>query len=462
MIRENRLYDELKIGETASLKRVCTENDLFVFAHASGSTNPLHLPNDEHDDLEAVAPSMWVGALFSSVLGNLLPGPGTLYRSQTLTFFDRARVGDEITLTVTVIDKRPGNVVAFETVATGRDGGRLAEGVAEVLAPTRKVRLEDLDVPNLIIQRHRHFDALLDKAEMLDPLVTAVAAPEGRASLGGAMLAARHGIITPILIGDRAAIEAAAEAEEEDLDGVEIIEAEDHASAAAKAVELAHTGRAGAVMKGHLHTSDLLRHVLKKDGGLRTPRRVSHAFVMDVPGLDHLLIVSDAAVNIAPDLEDKVDITQNAIDLARSLGVEEPKAGILSAIETVNPKIQSTLDAAALSKMAERGQITGGLVDGPLAMDNAMDTEAARSKGITSLVAGHADILIVPNLEAGNMLAKELAFVAHAEAAGVALGATVPIILTSRADGEKARLASCAIAALHNDWKQRKGGAGSP
>ncbi len=460
MIRENRLFDELQVGDTASIKRVCTANDLYVFARASGNVNPLHLPNDDHDDLEAVAPSMWVGALFSSVLGNLLPGPGTLYRSQTLEFCGRVHVGDELTVTVTLTGKKADGVVVFETVVTGRDGTRIATGVADVIAPTRKVRLEDPDVPEVLVQEHRHFDRLLEEVEGMPSLVTAVVAPEDRASLGGAMLAARHGIITPILIGKRAAIEAAAQAENEDLTGVEIMDIDDHTVAAAKAVELAREGRVGALMKGHLHTSDLLAQVLKRHGGLRTGRRLSHAFVLDVPGLENLLIVSDAAVNITPDLGAKVDITQNAIDVARALGVAQPKVGILSAVETVNPKIPSTLDAAALSKMADRGQITGGLVDGPLAMDNAIDVEAAKTKGITSLVAGRAEILIVPNLESGNMLAKELAFVAHAEAAGIALGATVPIILTSRSDGEKARLTSCAIAVLFREWRLKSGQSG--
>jgi len=214
-------------------------------------------------------------------------------------------------------------------------------------------------------------------------------------------------------------------------------------------------GKAQALMKGHLHTDVLLHHVVKADGGLRTGRRLSHVFVMDVPGLDHVLIISDAAINIAPDLETKVDITQSAIDVALALGIETPKVGVLSAVETVNPKMPSTLDAAALAKMSERGQIRGGVVDGPLAMDNAIDAAAAKTKGITSLVAGHADILIVPNIEAGNMLAKELTFVAHAEAAGLAVGAAVPIILTSRADSDKTRLASCAIATLVQAYRQR-------
>jgi len=214
-------------------------------------------------------------------------------------------------------------------------------------------------------------------------------------------------------------------------------------------VALIHEGRAQALMKGHLHTDQLLHAILKKDGGLRTNRRLSHVFVMDVPGHDHLLFVTDAAINIVPDLDCKVSICQNAIDLALSLGIDLPKVGVLSAVETVTPSIPSTLDAAVLSKMADRGQITGGLVDGPLAMDNALDLRAARTKGITGLVAGHADILLAPNLEAGNMIAKELTYLAHAEAAGVVMGAQVPVILTSRSDDDKARLASCAVAALY-------------
>jgi phosphate butyryltransferase len=266
-------------------------------------------------------------------------------------------------------------------------------------------------------------------------------------------MAAEMGVIEPILVGDRHRIEAAAKAAKCNISGYELIDAATAHEAAAKSVALVHSNRADTLMKGHLHTDELLHEVLKKDGGLRAGRRISHVFVMDVPGLSHMLLISDAAINIAPTLEEKVDITQNSIDLAIALGMAMPRVGILSAVETVTPKIPSTLDAAILSKMAERGQIHGGVVDGPLAMDNAIDMEAAKTKGITSLVAGQADILIVPNLEAGNMLAKELSFIAHADSAGIVLGARVPIILTSRADNEKARLASCAVAALYRAWQ---------
>lgn len=454
MIRENRLYDELRVGDTASIRRVCTANDLYIFAHASGNLNPVHLPGDDGENRpEAIAPSMWVGALVSAVLGNILPGAGTLYRTQTFRFLDRVHVGDELTITVTVREKAADKRVVLDTVVTGRGGNKIAEGIAEVQAPVQKVRFDDDQLPEILVQRHKHFDRLIKACQGLEPIVTAVAVPEDGASLGGALLAAKHGLIRPILVGSARAIEAVAKEIGADLKGVEIRDVPSEDAAAALTVELARSGKAQAIMKGHLHTDTLLHHVVKHEGGLRTNRRLSHVFVMDVPGLDHVLIVSDAAINIAPDLETKVDITQSAIDVALALGIEKPKVGILSAVETVNPRIQSTLDAAILSKMAERGQIKGAIVDGPLAMDNAVDVEAAKTKGIVSLVAGHADILIVPNLEAGNMLAKELSFVAHAEAAGLALGATVPIILTSRADDERARLASCAIALLFQAWR---------
>lgn len=453
MIRENRLYDELRVGDTASIKRVCTANDLYIFAHASGNLNPVHLPQDDGENRsEAIAPSMWVGALVSAVLGNILPGAGTLYKTQTFRFLDRVHVGDELTITVTVREKTADERVVLDTVVVGRGGNKIAEGIAEVQAPAQKVRFDDDRLPEILVQRHRHFDRLIKTCQGLDPIVTAVAVPEDEASLGGPLLAAKYGLIRPILVGSARTIEALAKETGADLKDVEIRDAPSEDTAAAIAVELARSGKAQAIMKGRLHTDMLLHHVVKHEGGLRTNRRLSHVFVMDVPGLDHVLIVSDAAINIAPDLEAKVDITQSAIDVALALGIEKPKVGILSAVETVNPRIQSTLDAAVLSKMAERGQIKGAIVDGPLAMDNAVDVEAAKTKGIVSLVAGHADILIVPNLEAGNMLAKELSFVAHAEAAGLALGASVPIILTSRADDERARLGSCAIAVLFRAW----------
>lgn len=448
---DNVPFDQLEIGMEASDTRTCRADDLYVFANASGNLNPMHLPKEDGDGdgvPEAVAPGMWVASLISSVLGCKLPGPGTLYHTQSLRFLGRAHAGDTLTARVRLTGKGPGRRVTFETWVENADGTRVVEGEAEVDAPDKPLGFDADDIPGLTVQNHVHFDRLLALAEPLPAIATAVVAPEEPDALAGAVLAAQHTLITPILIGDPAKIAKAAVEAELDLDAYDIVTEPDHKRAAALAVRMVHEGRAQAVMKGHLHTDVLLGQILKKDGGLRSGRRLSHVFVMDVPGLEHLLMVTDAAINISPDLQTKADIIQNAIDLAHALGVSEPKVGVLSAIEKINPAIPSTLDAAILSKMAERGQITGGLVDGPLAMDNAINLEAATTKGIRSLVAGRAEILVAPNMEAGNMLAKELTYLAHAEAAGVVMGAKCPVILTSRADDEKARLASCAVAAL--------------
>jgi len=295
---------------------------------------------------------------------------------------------------------------------------------------------------------HEKYQRLIDAAKALPPVVTAVAHPCDESSLTGALDAAKLGLIRPLLVGPKAKIDAAARKAKLDLGGVQVIDAPHSHGAAAAAVELVRAGKAEALMKGSLHTDELMAAVVKRDTGLRTARRLSHCFVMDVPSYESALIISDAAVNIAPTLEEKVDIVQNAIDLARALRFPEVRVAILSAMETVNPKVPSTVEAAALCKMADRGQITGGILDGPLALDNAIDLAAAGIKKIVSPVAGRANVLIVPDLEAGNMLAKSLSFLAKADSAGIVLGAKVPIILTSRADSVMARLASCAVASL--------------
>jgi phosphotransacetylase len=293
------------------------------------------------------------------------------------------------------------------------------------------------------------YERLIERARGIPAIPTAVAYPCDEVSLGAVVEAAQMGIITPVLVGPEPRIRAVAAKLGLDLSPYALLDAPDAPHAAAKAVELVRTGQAELLMKGSLHTDELLGAVVKRDTGIRTPRRISHAFIMDVPTYHKALMITDAAVNIAPTLEEKQDILQNAIDLAQALGLGRPKVAILSAVETVNPKIPSTIEAAALCKMAERGQIRGATVDGPLAFDNAISAEAARIKGIESPVAGDADILLVPDLEAGNMLAKNLTFLSRADAAGVVLGARVPIILTSRADNERTRLASCAVAALY-------------
>jgi phosphate acetyltransferase len=297
-------------------------------------------------------------------------------------------------------------------------------------------------------RKHDKYERLIERAKALAPVATAVAHPCDESSLTAAVDAAKIGLIHPILVGPKARIQAAAEKARVKITGFELIDSPHSHASAAQAVQLVREARAECLMKGSLHTDELMGAVVSRELGLRTARRISHCFVMDVPGHPEPLIVTDAAVNIAPTLKEKVDIVQNAIDLAHALGVKEVRVAILSAMETVNPDVPSTLEAAALCKMADRGQITGGQVDGPLALDNAISLQAARIKRIDSPVAGRANILVVPDLEAGNMLAKSLTFLAGADAAGIVLGARVPIILTSRADSVTTRLASCAVASL--------------
>lgn len=455
----NRTYDELTVGEHAEITRLVTADDLYVFAAASGNYNPMHLPDQDVDGdgaPERIAAGMFVASLISAVLGTQLPGPGTLYRRQTLDFQERAHTDDELCCRVEVLEKMPDGVVRLKTdVRRISDDALIVSGEAEVLAPGQKFDQDGIEIPGLLVQRHRHFDTILERARPLPPLPTAVVCPDEEKSLDGALLAAKESIITPILIGKENAILEAAKSLDVDISKFEIIDVPGRdKDAAAMACKLVHEGRAAAVMKGHLHTDDLLKPMLDKTHGLRDGRRFTHIFVMDVPGLPEPLMVTDAAINIAPDLTTKVDIVQNAIDLANALGME-PRAGILSAVETVTPAIQSSIDAALLSKMGDRGQIKGGLVEGPLAMDNAVDLGAARTKGLKGGVAGHANILVVPDIDAGNMLAKQLSFISHAEGAGLVLGARVPVILNSRSDSAMSRLASCAVAALHHAAGQR-------
>ncbi|MCF6444719.1 bifunctional enoyl-CoA hydratase/phosphate acetyltransferase [Nereida sp. MMG025] len=297
--------------------------------------------------------------------------------------------------------------------------------------------------------RHLRYEALLERAAPLDPIATAIVAPEEANALGGAIRGAEEGLIVPVLVGDALLIQATAREIGKDISGFEIIDVKSHSDAAARAVQLVHERRVKALMKGYIHTNMLLKHVVKSDGGLRTGRRLSHVFVMDTPGFDRLIMVTDAAINIAPDLKTKADIVQNAIDLGHSLGLPHPKVAVVSAIATINPEINATVEAAALAKMADRGQIKGGLVDGPFAMDNAVSPKAAAIKKIVSPVAGLADILMMPEIQTGNMVLKTLTFMAGAQAGGLVVGAKVPIMLTSRADDQDARVASCVLAALH-------------
>jgi len=300
------------------------------------------------------------------------------------------------------------------------------------------------------------YEKLLERCLKLEPVPTAVVHPCEVTALSGAVEAAQKSLITPILVGPKDEIARTAKSAGLRLDNLEIVDVSDSHASARRAVELVREGRAEVLMKGSLHTDELMSAIVSREVGLRTGRRISHAFVMDVPTYHKVLIVTDGAINIAPTLEDKVDICQNAIDLAISLGCEKPKVAILAAVETVNSKMSATLDAAALCKMSERGQIKGGVLDGPLAFDNAISVDAANTKGIQSAVAGDPDILLAPDLEAGNILAKQLSFLANADSAGMVLGARVPVILTSRADSVRSRIASCAVAMLVAHARRRK------
>jgi phosphate acetyltransferase len=305
------------------------------------------------------------------------------------------------------------------------------------------------------VQSHAEYERLIARAKQVRPATTIVVHPCDETSLRGAAEAAAAGIIVPILVGPAAKIIAAARQHQVDISRFEIVDVVHSEDAATRGVQLIHEAKGELLMKGSLHTDELMRAVTASATGLRTARRISHVFIMDVPTYPEPLFITDAAINIFPDLDAKRDIIQNAIDLFTDVGLGTPRVAILSAVETVTSKIPSTIDAAALCKMAERGQITGGILDGPLAFDNAIDAEAAKIKGIESPVAGRAQILVVPDLEAGNMLAKNLSFLAQADAAGIVLGARVPIILTSRADSVRTRMASCAVAVLYADARRR-------
>ncbi|AMK22995.1 MULTISPECIES: bifunctional enoyl-CoA hydratase/phosphate acetyltransferase [Sphingomonadaceae] len=449
---ENKTFDEIRIGDRASLTRRLDEKDIQLFALVSGDVNPAVLDSAyAATDMfrHVIAHGMWGGGLISAVLGTELPGPGAIYLSQSLRFTRPVGLGDTITASVTVTEKRAEHhIVVLDCRCANQNGEDVILGEAEVKAPTQKVRRPRATLPDVRLSDHDRYRRLIDKTAGGEPVATAVAHPCSAAALLAAIEAAEANLIVPILVGPEAKIRQAAEEAGKDISFLRLVAADHSHDAAAKAVALVRAGEAKLLMKGSLHTDELMGAIVPSAAGLRTERRISHAYIMDVPGHPTPLIITDAAINIAPTLEEKADIVRNAIDLAHVIEIETPKVAILSAVETVNSDMQSTLHAAALCKMADRGQITGGVLDGPLAFDNAISEAAANEKGIASPVAGKAEILIVPNLEAGNMLAKQLTFLGGADAAGIVLGARVPIILTSRADSLRTRLASCAVAVL--------------
>lgn len=449
----NKTYDEIRLGDSAQLSQTLSERDVDLFAALSGDLNPTHLDQRfarRNGQGPLTGYSLWSGTLISNLLGNKLPGAGTVYKRQNLRFHHPVIIGDTVTVTIQVTEKRDADhSIMFDCQCVNQNNNLIASGAAEVIAPIKKISRPRSEFPEVMVQTSDDYAKLMKQCESLEPVITAVAHPCDRVSLTGAVEAAEADLIVPILVGPKKKIHCVADEIGLDISIYRIVDAEHSHAAANKAVELIRKCEAELLMKGSLHTDEFLAAIISSTTGIRTERRISHVFVMDVPTYPKILLITDAAVNIFPDLAAKLDICQNAIELAHTLGIETPKVAILSAIEMVNPKIPSTLEASALCKMADRGQITGALLDGPLAFDNAISRQAATTKHIVSAVAGDADILLVPDLEAGNILAKQLAFLNHADGAGIVLGARVPIILTSRADNVRTRMASCGVAVLH-------------
>ena len=451
-ILQNITFAELTIGQSACLSRKLTQDDISLFAVVSGDVNPAHM-NAEFAEKSffhgVIGHGMWLGGLISTVLGTILPGPGTIYLEQDIRFKLPVRLGDTITVRLSVKSKHAEKpVVILDCDCQNEKGETVAEGTATVLAPTERINVERPALPAVQLYPADHYQSIISGASKLGTIRVAVVHPVSANAIQATLEASREGLMMPVLIGPAARIRQAAQENGTDIAGWELIDTEHSHAAAQNAAELAATGQVDAIMKGALHTDELLEAVVRKENALRTERRISHAYIMDTPLYHKPLIITDAAINIAPTLEEKADICRNAIDLWRSLFDHDvkPKVALLSAVETVTTRMPSTLDAACLCKMAERGQITDAILDGPLAFDNAISKQAAEDKGIVSAVAGDADIIVVPNIESGNALAKQLTFLGHAGAAGIVLGARVPIILTSRADSLRTRLLSCVVA----------------
>jgi phosphate acetyltransferase len=458
---ENKTFDELKIGDSAQIKRTLTMKDIELFSIMSGDVNPAHVDAQyAKDDMfhRIIAQGMWGASLISTVLGTELPGSGTIYLDQTLKFIAPIVPGDMITVVVTVTDKNPKNhTVDLECSCVNQNAKTVIFGVATVIAPTAKIKREYIALPQILFKKPKGvwYKNLMKLTKNFAPLKTAVVHPVDPLSLQGAIDAAIENMIIPILVGPKDKILTAALQANLDISSYQIISTRHSNEAAEVAVKLAKECKVEALMKGKIHTDELMVAVVNKETGLRTGRRMSHVFYLEAPNYFKPLFLSDAALNIQPNLQEKKDITQNAIDLYRTLGFGTPKVAIVCAVETVSEKMQSTLDAAALSKMSERGEITGAIVDGPLAFDSAISIESAREKNIKSEVAGNADIIIVPDVESGNMLYKEMTYMSKMGAAGIVMGASVPIILTSRGSDDLSRKASCALALAYVRFREQ-------
>jgi phosphate acetyltransferase len=449
---ENRTYNEIQVGDSATLVRTLRPDDIQLFAVMSGDVNPAHVdPEYAHSSMfqEVIAHGMWGGALISTVLGTEFPGPGTIYIGQTLRFSRPVKVGDTITIKITCIKKFDSNKhIVFDCLCTNQDGLKLISCYAEVLAPTEKIKRARVELPEVTISdRWGRYQKLVGRAKGLSPATAVFAHPLQAESLQSAAAARDSGILRPVLVGPEKEMRALAEQNKIDLKLCRLVDAPHSRAALARTIEMAEAGDAEILVQGIIPTAEFLVPIVASSG-LRTERRLSHVLYLDMPGHPRPIVISDMMVNIEPTLEDKTQIVQNAVDFAHIMGIPEPKVAILAGIDTVTPKMRATVDAAALCKMADRGQITGAVVDGPLGVDNAISLTAARSAHLKSAVAGNADVLIAPDLEAGNMLAKQLEHLADAISGGVVLGATVPIVLANRNDSIESRVASLVLALL--------------
>jgi phosphate acetyltransferase len=448
----NVTFNEIRTGAFEESTVTINRAQVDLMALVSGDVDAFHLKGKtETDDPDPAGKTEAAGseALLSNIIGSRLPGPGTKILSRDMTYAGDIRAGDTLTARVTVLSKQEaGSLVVLDCRIVNSEGRELVSGTTVVEAPKDRLSYDDTAPVHFELRRRDVFMDIFRTCDTCAPVTCAVVHPCDRDSLQGALIAASRDIIIPILVGPEGKIRRIADEAGLDLGTHRIVDVPHSHAAAAKAVELAQAGEVESIMKGSLHTDEIMGAIVSSSSGMRTSRRISHAFVMDIPAYPKMLMMTDAAINIFPSLEVKRDIIQNAIDLGRVLGIATPKVGILSAVETVTSKIPSTLDAAALCKMADRGQITNGVLDGPLAFDNAISAQAAKTKGIDSPVSGHADILLAPDIESANMLLKQLTYLAGAEGAGIVLGARIPVVLTSRADSVRTRLASAAVMAI--------------
>ncbi len=455
---QNITFDELQVGQSASLKRTLTKKDIELFALVSGDVNPAHLDQEYADDSlfrGVIGHGMWSGGLISTVLGTVMPGPGTIYMGQEMTFLAPVRIGDEITVTLTVQSKHESKpIVIFECICQNSEGEIVVKGSAKVLAPTQKINVDRPQLPSVEIYDRDHYKKVLDNCTGLDRLKTAVVFPVRKASLQAIKDAYDQGLILPVLIGPKQIIKNIAKDVDIKIPSKwEIVSSPNSYDACAKAVQMAAKGEVEAIMRGDATIKELIKAVIAPKANLLTDRRVSYAHVTYIPTYHKPMIISDTMINIAPSIRHKVDICQNAIDLWHILFAEKEdekaKVAILAAIESVDIDMPATTDAACLAKMGDRGQIRGALLDGPLAFENVITSHIdEEEETLVSAVVGDADILVVPNIESGNAIAKQMALLGHADASGVVLGAKVPIILCDSKDSLRTRLLSSALAVL--------------